>query len=252
MFENKKNEIMAVVAGNRGAGVTWFGTALSQAFAYQHQKTLFFDADGGAENIAYQMGLKKSNLYADMLKGHITINHAVTTFSKGKFDLIYANPNEPLLNGYSIGRSQILALDLKNLASKYDDLILDCSGADTFLKNILISTASSLILIVEPGNAGAVGAYEEIERLKKIVPNTKIFVVVNHALTMAEGEQVFKTIADAASDFMNVSLDLLGVICQDGRIRECINNKMTLWERYPVSELLEQLSKMTERLKQGD
>ncbi len=252
MQSGKQNRIISVCAGLKGSGKTWLTAALAQALGIKGYKVLFFDADGGAENIAYQFGLKHTDTFSKMLKGYISLNNASVFLSKNKFELIYANPHEKMMSSYPVGRAQILALDMQNLAAKYDGIMIDCLSDNTTLKNTLVSISTDVILLVTPSASGLAKAYAELETIERIAPYSNIFVVVNHALSVSQGEHTFQTLLEASQKFMQRKIELLGVLCQDGRIRDCVLNKTTLFERYPVCESLEAVTLMAANLMKGE
>jgi len=249
---HNENNIVAVCSGSKGVGKTWFTAALCQSLSLKKQKVLFFDADGGIENIAWQLGLKQSDLYVKMLKNEITLNNAVTTYSKGKFDVIYADPKKNFLSAYPVGRSQILAMDLKNFSFLYDQVLVDCSETNVQLKNIFLHLADKIILMMESNSTGLTSAYKELEHIKLIYPLAEVFVVVNHVFSKSEGEQTFQTLLEADKQFIGLKPKLLGVINQDGRIRDCVLNKTTLFERYPICQSLTEIGNISKLLIHGD
>jgi len=248
MTNEIKNNLIAVYSASKGVGKTWFAGILSQTLSMLEKKVLFFDADGGIENIAYQFGLKSSDLYLKMLKNDITLNNAVQTCPNGRFDMICAQPAQNDLNAYPIGRSQILAQDLKNFAPNYDYVIIDCSNNNQKLKNIFLHCASKIILIIEPSLKSSTGAYKELEQIKKISADAQTYILVNHALSYNEGEQIFKTLLTADKQYIGSNPIYLGTIKQNGRIRDCVKNKTTLYDRYPVSESITEIKTIAQKL----
>ena len=237
----QRNNIIAVCASAKGVGGTFFVSTLGQTLSLKHRKVLLFDADDGAENVAIILNLKNTDAYEDMLKGALT-----RVYPKGRFDVVSANPGQGKLKLYPVGRAQILALDLKNFAGCYDDVLIDCADGNCALQNIMIATAARVVLIVTPSKSDLTGAYRQLEKIKRIAPKAEILVVVNRALNSAEGERTFLSLSDAARKFMNIDIRLLGVVNQDGRIRDCAFNKTTLFERYPNSESLQSVALMAD------
>ena len=251
-FEYKKNNLFVVCSGTKGIGKTWFSCVLCQSLARLKQKVLFFDADGGIENISFQLHMDKSDLYAQMLKHRLTLNNAVRFCAKGRFDVICAEPAKNNLSTYPVGLCQILVSDLKSFALNYDQVVVDCSAGNRILKNIFLQSADNIILLVAPSLNGSVEAYKELEQIKKISPNAQISVVINRAHSYSEGEQIFKTIFKADKQYLCTFPKFLGVIKQDGRIRDCIANKTTLFERYPVCENLHDILNFSKQIIKGD
>lgn len=248
MFQDVQNNLIVVCSGTKGVGKTWLAAALAEALASKKEKVLFFDADAGAENVAFQRGLKKNVIYRDMIKGKITLNNAVCSYAKLKFDVIYANPLENVLNAYPAGRAQILALDLKNLSKLYGYVVADCSNDNVVIKNILQNAAGKIVLILGAGKNALSDAYRELENIKKICFEPEVGVVVNHALSRSEGEQIFATLESANNRFIGIKLKLLGVIDQDGCIRDCVLSKASLFERYPSSQSLKNVMSIAEAI----
>ncbi|MBR2300259.1 MAG: AAA family ATPase [Alphaproteobacteria bacterium] len=252
MIKNDQNNLICIYSGTKGIGKTWFASILSQFLGLKKQKVLFFDADGSIENIACQLGLKKSDLYLKMLKNRLTLNNAVIHYTKGRFDIIYVGEKETPLAAYPAGRCQILACDLKKFASYYQRVVIDCAETNPTLTNMCLHLSDKIILLVEPNMSGLTEAYKALEHIKRVSPHAKIFIVINHALSQSEGEQVYKTILSADKQFISASPKLLGVINQDGRIRDCVLNKTTLFERYPVCQSLSEIDRISTFLINGD
>lgn len=252
MLNLKANNLVAITAGAKGVGKTWFSYTLSQALSGLKKKNLFFDADGGVENISAQLGLSHLEAYSEMLKGFISLNNAVRFFPKGRFDIISSRPGEEMLATYPTGRAQILALDLKNFSTLYDHVFIDCSNDFPVLKNVFLNAATQIILLIKPSLTGAEAAYKELEHIYKINPMAKVFVVVNQALSSAEGKAIFKTLETADEKYIGMKPKFLGVIRQDGRIRESILNKMTLFERYNPSETLNDVLKIAKAFQEEE
>ena len=252
MQSYQKNNIIAVCSSANGLGVTWLASALAQVVAAKHKKTLFFDASGGRNNIAETIGFKTSDAYQDILKGGQTLNLLAKPVAKCHFDVIAADPHQDTIETYPVGRAQILALDLKNFAATYDNVFIDCGRKNAALQNMMLSIASKIILILTPSTSDLTGAYAQLEQIKKIAPSAQLYVAVNHALNAAEGEHTYQTLCSAAQKFMSLPLNLLGIVCQDGRIKDCTLNKTTIFERYPLSNTIKSLSLMADCLQKDE
>ncbi len=252
MIQKQKNKFIAVCSGSKGIGKTWFASTLCHILAGMHQKVLFFDADGGNENVAFQLDLKKSDLFLKLLKNSVTLNNAVTSYPKGHFDLIYNFSTENPLDFYPIGRGQILASDLKNFAINYDDVVIDCSENNSKIKNIFLSSSDCIIMLFSPGLKSQTEAYTELEHIHKIAPRSEIYIVVNRALSYNEGEQSFKTFCKASEEYIGFSPKLLGVLLQDGAVRESILNKTLFSSRYPDSPNIKEIFRIASQLTAGE
>ncbi len=231
-----KNHITAVCAGTKGIGKTWLTVAICHALALMNKKTLLFDADCSIENVAYQTGFNKTVPYNTLLSGQLTLNNAPQFFIDGKFDIICSSPGECLFDTAPIGRVQVLAADLKHLAKYYDHIFIDCADYDSKNLSPLFNVCNDIIVIVNANSASSTEAFKTISKLKNFTSKTAIDIIVNRAASHEEGRQVFKTLLKAAKEYINVDLNLLGVIRQDSRIREAVLNQALILNRYPGCE----------------
>ncbi len=252
MNHEQKNNIITISSGSKSSGKTFLASTLAWALGFCLRKVLFFDADTGAENIAYQLGLKHSDLYKNMLKGQEGINNAVCFFPKLKFDVIFSDSHAYLLNNYPIGRAQILLRDLQNFDYIYDTIIIDCSSENKKIKNMFVQAAQKNILVVLPDRQGLSQAYKELEQITKqaFEKTPDVQVVINMAESIEDGERFFTALSNAAKEHLSIDISLLGVICQDGYIRDCLQSKKGLFERYPKSKTMKTIMQIAAKLQE--
>ena len=246
-----KKQLIAVYSGTKGIGKTWLCTSLCHTLALSKQKVLFFDADCGVENISYQLGFNFNYSYSGLLNGTLTLNNAVYKYDKGCFDIIGANSKENILASAPVGRVQVLAQDLFCFSKYYEYVLIDCSDDDVKNVNSFLKICNTIILIVNADPKSSEGAYKKIEKLRKINPDANIKIIINRAYSYNEGNQIYKTILQAAKNYINVDLSLLGIIRQDTRIRDSVLNKSLLINRYPASEGSEDVFKITKNILEG-
>lgn len=231
-----QGRIIAVCSGTKGIGKTWMATNLCHNLALLKKKMLFFDADCSVENIAYQLGLDCFQNFGGLVSGSLTLNNAVFSFDKGKFDIIAGRSGDNALKNAPVGRLQLIAGDLKYLAKFYDFTFLDCSNDMTATANAFFNVCTNIIVLVNADSASATAAYRKLEELKSIKPDTVFQVIVNRAFSFDEGLQIFKTLRNAADRFIKTEIKLLGIIRQDARIRDAVINQSLLLNRYPTCE----------------
>ena len=243
-----KNHLIAVCSGTKGVGKTWFAINLSHALGLLKKKVLFFDADCGIENISYQLGIDVMNSYQSLLNGSVTINNAVFKYERGVFDIVCSKSGEGVLSSAPIGRVQVLAKDLFCFSKYYDCVVLDCSDDDVKNVNSFINICNTVFIIVNADPISSEGAYKKIEKIKKINPKADIKIIVNRAISYNEGNQIYKSLLKAAQSYINVDLNLAGIIRQDTRIRDCVLNKSLLLNRYLASEGAEDMIKISQKI----
>ena len=243
-----KNHLIAICSGTKGIGKTWFAVNLSLALGLLKQKVLFFDADCGVDNIAYQINFDIKKSYTSLLKGSVTINNNVFKYDKGFFDIICSKSGENILSSAPVGRVQILAKDLFCFSKNYNYVVVDCS--DDYVKNVnaFINICNTVFIIVNADPMSSEGAYKKIAKIKKINPKADIKIIINRAISYNEGNQIYKNLLKAAQTYIKTDLNLLGIIRQDTRIRDCVLNKSLLLNRYIASEGAEDMIKISQKI----
>lgn len=231
-----ESRLIAVCSGTKGIGKTWMATNLCHNLALLKKKTLFFDADCSVENIAYQLGLSECNNFNGLMTGSMTLNNAVVSCDKGRFDVIAAHPGDNALKNAPAGRLQLLAGDLTYLAKYYDYIFVDCADDMPAAANAFLKICQKIVVIVNAEPASLTAAYRKIEELKRIGANTPVRIVINRAFSYDEGLQIYKTLQDAAERFIKTDIKLLGIVRQDARIRDAVINQSLLLSRYPSCE----------------
>lgn len=242
--KNSYHHICAVCSGTKASGKTWLTTTLCHDLGLRKKKVLFFDADGGVENVAKQLNIEHCTAYNRLLNGSQTLNNSLSRFDKGKFDVICSFPGEDRFNTAPMGRAQLLAGDLNYFAKMYDYVFIDCANDEGKSINPFLNICDSLFILVNADTASVIATYHKLEMLKKIALKAQFYIIINHAISQEEGVQTYKALLKASKEFIKTDLNLLGVIRQDSRIREAVVNQSLLLNRYPVCEGAEDVKKI--------
>lgn len=239
--------LIAVCSKRKGEGKTWFCIALCQSLAMRRKKVLLFDAEGGLENVAWQLGLNGVYSYSDLLSGNCTLSNALAHFEKGHFDIIAAPAGENIFSSAPDGRLQILAEDLRFFAKYYDYVIIDSSATEQKAEKLFLLQSTDVILLTTPDSEALVDAYQKLEFLKKTGKNN-IKIVINKVSTINEGKQIFKTIIETAARLIGLNAFLLGAISRDARVKESVSSRSLIQERYPDSDSTKDVAEIARKL----
>jgi flagellar biosynthesis protein FlhG len=113
-------------------------------------------------------------------------------------------------------------------------VFVDCSDEDSASVNVFLNLCRDIILLSNPDPFSLSEAYRKIIRLKKIAPEARLRIVINHAQSFEEGQALYKLLLKASEEYIKLDLNLLGIIRQDAHIREAVLNKELLLKRYPA------------------
>lgn len=228
--------MIAIVSGRHGSGKTWLAVSLAQVLSALKQRVLLFDGAMGINNVKKQLGLDDYPDLDMVIYGSSSLNQVVTSYSKGKFDMVLSKPSSFGLATLSIGGMQIFGDDLNIIAQDYDRVILDIDVNNSDATNALIGMAKTIIMVCNDTVDSITESYRYITNFYHHYPNTKIGVVLNQVDSYEKGRRAYDTLASTCNKYLNIDLPLLGIVREDTRVRDAIRNQITVINRYPQSE----------------
>jgi len=248
LFLQTPHNIIAITSGAGTTGKTWLAITLAHALNILKQNVLLFDADNGILNIQAQLGLKNDVSLNQVLFGNATLNQAITSVNRRKFETIYANSGSNVLSEAPIGKLQILKEDLMLLSANYNYTVMDLPAQDKVTTHLLPQD-SELILVCTDSPSNLVATYMFLQNFAKD-KYKNLQIIVNYAHSYEEGLQTYNTLRHACEKYIITTPSLLGVVRRDTRVRDAIHNRVLLFNRYPNSEAAEDVMQIARNILQ--
>ena len=201
LFLPRKRNIIAITSGVGSMGKTWLAVTLSHALNLLQQSVLLFDADNGLLNVAAQTGLSSLFSLNDVLTSDITLNQAVASVNRRKFDTVFGDTGSNILESTPVGRLQILRDDLLLVAQDYDYLVMDLPASEKISLNILPADGN-LILVCTNEPSNVVSTYKFLQDAAATECYKNMQIVVNHAQSYEEGLQTYSTLRRACEEYI--------------------------------------------------
>ncbi|MBQ7633252.1 MAG: AAA family ATPase [Alphaproteobacteria bacterium] len=235
LFLQRKNNVIAITSGVGSMGKTWLAVTLSHALNMLQQSVLLFDADNGLLNVSAQIEQKAPFSLNDVVSSTATLNQAIISVNRRKFDVISGDTGGNILESTPVGRLQILRDDVMCLACDYDYLLLDLPASEKIAQNIL-PPESNLILVCTKEPSNLVSTYKFLQTAAVSERYKNMQIIVNYAQSYEEGLQTYNILRRACEEYITQTPLLLGVVRRDTRVRDAIRNRFLLLNRYPNSE----------------
>ncbi|MBT5664384.1 MAG: MinD/ParA family protein [Rhodospirillaceae bacterium] len=231
-----RRKIIAVASGKGGVGKTWFSVTLSHALSRMDRRALLFDGDLGLANVDIQLGLTPKHDLSAVIAGKLTLQQAITHYDAGGFDILAGRSGANNLTSIPIPKLKSLRNDLRDLAAKYDRVIIDLSAGVDRTVQTLATLAKTILVVTTDEPTSLTDAYAFIKLALRANPDTDIRIVVNMAETRNSGQTTYETLLNACKNFLQAEPPLAGIIRRDLQVRDSIRHQAGLLTRHPTAD----------------
>lgn len=244
----KGRNMIAIMSGQHGSGKTWLAVSLAQVLSAMKQKVLLFDGASGLNNIKRQLGLDGCPDLDRVIYDGASLNQVITSYSKGRFDMILSNPASSGLSTMSIGCLQIFGDDLNIISQDYDKVILDIDVNESDAVRVLAGMSKTMVIVCNVSVTSLTESYQIIRDFSLHYPQVDIKIVINQADNFIEGQRTYNSLISACERFLDKVPPLLGIVREDTRVRDAIRNQTTVINRYPQSEASSDIMNLAKEL----
>ncbi len=242
---------IAIASGKGGVGKTCLAIALSHALAKRGQRCLLFDGDLGLANIDIQLGLTLERNLAGVLSERYVMAQAVNAYEPGGFDILAGESGSGALSSLSPNQIHRLIGGLREIAPRYQSLMLDL-GAGIERSVQLLSQAAPLKLIVTSDEPTSLtDSYALMKLCRSASASGEFRIIVNMAASRREGEMTYRTLVRACETFLKFRPGLAGIVRRDRHVREAIRAQSPLLTRFPNSDAARDIEDIANRLVGG-
>jgi flagellar biosynthesis protein FlhG len=222
---NKAARVITITSGKGGVGKSNSAVNLAIQLKRLGKRVIIFDADFGLANIEVMFGaIPKFNL-SDLIFRGKNIKEIITL---GPEDIGFVSGGSGISELANLNRNQIdiLVRNLAELDELADYIIIDTGAgiSDSVLEFILVS--KEILLVITPEPTSMTDAYSLLKVINNTTrfntTNSKIKVLSNRANSNQEGMNSYQKIKTVVERFLNLKIDLLGVIPNDDNVQKAI------------------------------
>lgn len=244
----KSRNMIAVASGKGGVGKTWFSVTLAHALSIMGKRVLLFDGDLGLANVDVQLGLMPKRDLNDVIRGRLSLDRVIQTYEEGGFDIVAGRSGQASLSALPSQRLAILRDQLLEVSGNYDVVIADLGAGVDRTVRMLSATAARTLLITTDEPTSLTDAYAFIKLGNAAGMSKNINVVVNMAPNVLEGEKTYKTLLKACENFLRLSPPLLGMVCHDTKVKDCIRSQTPILTRSPHAQAAEDVEDIARKV----
>ncbi len=232
--------IIAVSSGKGGVGKTNFVTNIALIFKSMQKKVLLMDADIGLSNIDIMFGIAPKYNIKHLLSGEKTIKDIIVSSSQG-VDIIPASSGIRELTQLSLEQKMKILTELENLDKDYDIFLIDTGAGISDNVTFFCSAAHDNVIILNSEPTSIADAYALIKVLYREYGEKNFRIVINSVRNLKEAKDTFRKISLVTERFLGITLDYLGALPYDEKIKEAIIMQKPYTALFPTSDFSKKL-----------
>lgn len=234
MNKSKLIKVMAVTGGKGGVGKTNVSLNLAISLAKQGKRVLVLDADLGLANVDVLLGLRVDKNLSHVLKGECTLDDILVT---GPHGVKIAPATSGSKSMAELGPTEHAGLirAFSELRTEIDVLIIDTAAGISDMVMSFSRAAQDVLVVVCDEPTSLTDAYALIKILNREHGVFKFKIVANMVRSEREGKELFSKLSKVTGRFLDVALELVGVIPFDENIRKSVRKQAAIVDAYPSS-----------------
>ena len=226
--------VIAVASGKGGVGKTNMAVNLSLSLCRLGRQVILFDADLGMANADLLLGIQPRYNLTHFFQGGRSLAEIMCEGPEG-LKLIPSGSGIAQLADLGPQERERVLSHFALIEDQADYLIVD-TGAGISRNVVGFAQAAEEVLVVTtPEPTARLDAYGLIKVLAQEGYQGSIRVIVNMAESAAEGQEVGKLMETLAGRFLNIHVEMLGVVPRDRDVQRAVRAQKPFTTEHPDS-----------------
>lgn len=239
--------IITVMSGSMDAGKTSTVINLAAALARNGKQVLVIDENAGATNLAATLGLNAHRDLLDVIRRDKALDEVIISGPDG-IRLLPAGRGMPVLRKLGLQDQTHLINCFNSFTEPLDVVLIDAAPGRASQMLSVSSSSHEIVVVVSPEPASITAAYALIKHISGDRGIQRFRVLVNRAVIETEAQVIFDNMAEVASRYLAVSLDFMGFIPTDDKLRQSNRRGRSVIEVFPTAISAESFCRAAETL----
>lgn len=243
--------VITVTSGKGGVGKSNVAVNIAVQMRKCGKRVIIVDADFGLANVEVMFGAIPKYNFSDLIYRGKNIRDIITL---GPMEIGFISGGSGIAGMNNLTKEQIAYLisSMKELDQMVDVIIIDTGAgiADSVLEFVLASP--EIVLVTTPEPSSLTDSYSLLKTLYRNPgfqwEEKKIKVISNRVTSIEEGANVFEKLNTVVGQFLNGSLEYLGMLPQDSMLEKAVRQQKPVTISYPEAKVSRAFETLTEYL----
>lgn len=230
----KKIKVIAVSGGKGGVGKTNVSLNTAIALGQMGKRVLVLDADLGLANVDVMLGLRVQRNLSHVISGESELDDIIIDGPAG-IKIIPATSGTQSMVDLTPSEHAGLIRAFSDMQTQFDVLVVDTAAGISDMVLSFARAAQDVMLVVCDEPTSITDCYALMKLLSRDHGVFKFKVVANMVRSPREGQQLFAKLTKVTDRFLDVALELVGVVPFDENIRKSVRKQQVIVEAFPDS-----------------
>jgi flagellar biosynthesis protein FlhG len=249
MHSPRRIKVIAVSGGKGGVGKTNVSLNTAIALAHQGKRVVILDADLGLANVDVMLGLRVHRNISHVLSGECELDDIMITGPAGIKIIPATSGTQTMVDLTPVEHAGLIRA-FSELRTDFDILIVDTAAGISDMVLSFARASQDVLLVVCDEPTSITDCYALMKLLSRDHGVYKFKVVANMVRSEKEGHQLFAKLTKVTDRFLDVSIELVGIIPFDENIRRAVRKQQPIIEAYPQSPASLAFNQLAQKVQQ--
>jgi flagellar biosynthesis protein FlhG len=226
--------MISVTSGKGGVGKTNIAANLAYLLSRMNKRIMILDADAGLANIDVILGINSPYNLFHVLNGERLLADTLVE-GPGGIKILPSASGIPEMTELSRGQKLTLIDELNSLNESLDFILIDTGAGISSNVMYFNMAAREIIVVTTPEPTALTDAYALIKVLYQRHAKRRFRLIVNMARNPAEAKEVYNRLSKATDQFLNLTIEYLGYVLLDEKVKQAVLQQRAVAEIYPNS-----------------
>jgi flagellar biosynthesis protein FlhG len=227
-------QVIAVTGGKGGTGKTAVSVNLATAFATAGRNTMLLDGDLGLANVDVLLGLTPRCTLEHVLSGERRLEEVILETRSG-VRVVPSSSGVARMAALSLSEQAAIVHAFSTLPGSVDVLIVDTAAGINESVLQFCQSAQQVLVVLRDEPTSLTDTYALIKILSRSHGVRNFRVLANMIRHAGQGESVFRRLQRVTDRYLEVALDYVGEIPEDGALQRAVQAQRPVLEAFPSS-----------------